>query len=142
MIRMRSIRTYSHDLVLLWLLLLLVGCRQTGLPDARTQPAVVLSPVAMPSSTSLPLIAPTVAAFTPTPPLRVTITGWFTTIWNGEPHYTVTDDQGNAAQVILDEEVARPLGGPLKLDRQRITIVGEIISDSPRIIRAVSIKLE
>jgi hypothetical protein len=138
---MRSLRTCSHNLVLL-LLLLLVGCRQTGLPEAKTQPAIVPSPLAMPSNTSLPPMAPTVAAITPTHPLQVTITGWFTTIWNGEPHYTITDDQGNAAQVILDEDVARPLGGPLKLDRQRISIVGEIISDSPMIIRAVSIKME
>jgi hypothetical protein len=76
----------------------------------------------------------------PTSLKQVTITGWFTTIWNGKPHYSITDDQGQVTQLLLDDETAKPLGGPLELDRKRITIVGEIISDSPRIVRVLSVQ--
>jgi hypothetical protein len=76
----------------------------------------------------------------PTSLKQVTITGWFTTIWNGKPHYSITDDQGQVTQLLLDDETAKPLGGPLELDRKRITMVGEIISDSPRIVRVLSVQ--
>ena len=75
-------------------------------------------------------------------PNTVIITGWFTTVWNGGPHYSITDDQGQTTLLLLDDEIAKPLGGPLELDRKRVTIVGEITRDSPRTIRVLSVKFE
>ena len=83
---------------------------------------------------------PTAVAFETQPSMQITITGWFTTIWDGEPLYSITDDQGQTTQLLLDDETAKPLGGPLELDRKRVTIVGEIISDSPRTVRVLSVQ--
>lgn len=71
----------------------------------------------------------------------VALTGWFTTIWNDEPLYSITDDQGQIIQLLLEDEIAKPFGGPLELDRRRITIVGEVVSDSPRVVRVLSVEL-
>jgi hypothetical protein len=70
----------------------------------------------------------------------VTITGWFTTVWNGEAHYSITDDQGQTTELLMEDETAKPLGGPLQLDRKRVTITGEIVSDSPRTVRVLSVQ--
>jgi hypothetical protein len=70
----------------------------------------------------------------------VTITGWFTTVWNGEAHYSITDDQGQTTELLMEDEIAKPLGGPLQLDRKRVTITGEIVSDSPRTVRVLSVQ--
>lgn len=74
-------------------------------------------------------------------PNRITVTGWFTTIWNGEPHYWITDAQGQTFQLLLDPEVARPLGGSSELDRKQVTVLGEVISESPPVLRVVSIRV-
>jgi len=94
-----------------------------------------LSPTPTPTTTT----TPPMISETPTSK-QVTITGVFTTIWNGETSYTITDDQGQTTQLLLDNETAKPLGGPLELDRKRVTIVGEITSDSPRIVRVLSVQ--
>ncbi len=70
----------------------------------------------------------------------ITITGWFTIVWNDEPHYSITDDHGINTQLQMDDEIAKPLGGPLELDRKKITIVGKVIRDSPRTIRVLSVQ--
>jgi hypothetical protein len=77
---------------------------------------------------------------TPTPSGQVVITGWFTTVWNGEAHYSITDAQGQTTSLLLEDEVAKPLGGPLELDRKRVTIMGEVVSGSPRIVRVLSVQ--
>jgi len=72
----------------------------------------------------------------------VTITGWFTTVWNGEPHYSITDDQGQTTRVLLDVELAKPFGGPLELDRKRVTVTGEFVNDPQGALRILSINIE
>jgi hypothetical protein len=72
----------------------------------------------------------------------VTITGWFATIWNGEPHYSITDDKGQTTQLLVSEEVASSLGGPLALDRKRVTVSGEIVNDPEGALRVLSIRFE
>lgn len=76
------------------------------------------------------------------PANTVTITGWFSTIWNGEPHYSITDDQGQTTRLVLDEELAKPLGGPLALDRKRVIVSGEIVNDPQGALRVLSIRFE
>ena len=116
-------------------LLMLTACAPAGTgiePTAAIN--TVLAPVTQPAET-----APVPAA-TPTSVEQVSITGWFTTVWNGEPHYSITDGQGVITELLLDPEVAKPLGGPLELDRKRVTIVGEVTSHAPKTVRVVSVQ--
>lgn len=83
----------------------------------------------------------TVAVSTQSPNI-VTITGWFTTVWNGEPHYSITDDQGQTTRILLDVELAKPFGGPLELDRKRVTVTGEFVNDPQGALRILSINIE
>jgi len=86
------------------------------------------------------------SAATITPPAQssslVTITGWFTTVWNGEPHYSITDDQGQTTRILLDVELAKPFGGPLELDRKRVTVTGEFVNEPQGALRILSINIE
>lgn len=69
----------------------------------------------------------------------VTVTGWFTTVRNGEPHYTLTDDRGEEYELTIDEKKLENLGGPLHLDRKRITVRGALQSQQPKRILVSSI---
>ena len=155
-INFRLYRVVNACIVLIMLAgFMLVGCVQAT-PTAEEPPPPEPMTLTVPPSeevstmesqataTSIPALSPevqpTVASFETQPSKQVTITGWFTTIWNDEPLYSITDDQGQTTQLLLDDETAKPLGGPLELDRKRVTIVGEIISDSPRTVRVLSVQ--
>lgn len=73
--------------------------------------------------------------------VQVTITGVLTTIWNHETHYTINEDQGQKTELLIDEEVAKPLGGSLAINGKRITIKGELVKDSPKTVKVMSIQL-
>jgi hypothetical protein len=62
------------------------------------------------------------------------------------PIYMLIDDRGQSTQLLLTEELVRPLGGILALNRQRVTVMGEWRSISAqiaggRILRVISIRL-
>jgi len=118
------------------IILLISACSspKVNLPGLPPEPTKIL-PDLSPEPTKIP---PDISQ-EPTPK-KVTITGWFTTIWNSEPHYSITDDQGQTTKLLLDDETAKPLGGPLELDRKQVTIVGELISDSPMIVKVLSVQ--
>ena len=86
--------------------------------------------------------SPPIVASSVQPSNTVTISGWFATVWNGEPHYSITNDQGQTTQLLLDEELAKPLGGPLALDRKRVIVSGEIVNDPQGALRVLSIRFE
>jgi hypothetical protein len=103
---------------------------------------------ALPNAVGTPLPFNTPAAPTEIPPTEVSqgtgtectaISGWFSIIWNDEAHYFVTDDTGNTIEVLLDEDLMEPLGGPLALDRTRVQIKGVIVNDPSPILHAESI---
>jgi hypothetical protein len=71
----------------------------------------------------------------------VTVTGWFTTVWNGESHYTLTDNQGKIYELTINEEVVTKLGGPLELDRKRVTVNGEYLSQQMNSILVSSLQI-
>lgn len=73
---------------------------------------------------------------------QLTLTGWFTTVWGASPRYWITDDQGQRAEILLAEELARPLGGPQAFDRRRVRLTGEEVRRDPLLVRATSIDLE
>lgn len=106
--------------------------------EATVTPTSPPQPTLAPTSTAARSSEP---ALTASPGRTLTITGVFTTIWNGGPHYSITDDAGQRYDVLLDEKVAKPFGGPLALDRKRFTIIGESTTNSPNIIRVLSIRM-
>ena len=70
----------------------------------------------------------------------ITVIGVLTTVWNGGAHYSITDEEGKTFKLQLDEELTKPLGGPLAIDRQKVTITGELVSEDPPTILVLSIQ--
>ena len=65
---------------------------------------------------------------------QATLTGWFTFIVADYPSeaglvsettYFLTEDPGERHELLIDVELMRPLGGPVALNRKRVTVVGE-----------------
>jgi hypothetical protein len=130
--------------------LLLLGltsaCAERQTPTVISVPTIPNTATATPTG---PIVTPTVSivattTIAPTIPTvkQVTITGWFTTIWDEKPHYSITDDQGQRTDILFDEELAKSYGGALTFDRKRVTIIGEAMNNPPGLVRVVSIKLE
>ena len=73
---------------------------------------------------------------------HVTVSGTFHVIWNGEQKYMLIDDQGLWTRLLLDEPSIRRLGGPLAMNRKRVTVVGVPLASPAGAIRVVHIALE
>ncbi len=63
-----------------------------------------------------------------------TLTGWFSFIAADYPTesghaseitYTLTEDSGERYELLIDIELMQPLGGPMALNRKRVTVMGE-----------------
>ena len=63
-----------------------------------------------------------------------TLTGWFSFIVADYPSessrdseitYGLTDDLGQYHELLIDIELMQPLGGPIALNRKRVTVMGE-----------------
>ena len=63
-----------------------------------------------------------------------TLTGWFTFMvadyqtesgLTSETTYFLTEDSGERHELLIDIELMRPLGGPVALNRKRVTVIGE-----------------
>ena len=73
----------------------------------------------------------------PAPPATAqdeTLTGWFSfTVADyptesglaSEITYTLTEDSGERHELLIDIELMQPLGGPMALNRKRVTVMGE-----------------
>jgi hypothetical protein len=72
----------------------------------------------------------------------VTLTGWLSIVWNDEPHYFLTQDDGRTVEVLLDEQLTQPLGGPLALDRSRVVVVAVVKPEFSDVFQALSIEIE
>ena len=87
-----------------------------------------------------------------TPPVMAqsqTLTGWFSFIVADYPSesglaaeitYTLTEDSGERHELLIDIELMQPLGGPVTLNRKRVTVEGEWEHDPVRF-RVRSIEL-
>ena len=73
---------------------------------------------------------------------RLSLSGRFHVIWNGEPRYVLIDDQGQWIELLLDEAAVKPLGGPLSFNRQRVKIEGEKVDAPSGRVRVLSISIE
>ena len=71
-----------------------------------------------------------------------TITGWFTIIYNGEGHYTISEENGQKTRLIIAESILQDAGGTLKFDRQKVIVTGRLLSESPREFQVQSIQLQ
>ena len=83
-----------------------------------------------------------------------TLTGWFSFIVADSPSeaglvsevtYILTEDSGERHELLIDIDLMRPLGGPVALNRERVTVVGEWEqsgTDSPARFWVSSIDLE
>ena len=78
-----------------------------------------------------------------------TLTGWFSFIVADYPTesglaaeitYTLTEDSGTRHELLIDSELMQPLGGPVTLNRERVTVEGEWEHD-PLQFRVRSIEL-
>ena len=82
-----------------------------------------------------------------------TLTGWFTITvadyptesgLTSEITYALTEDSGERHELLIDIELMKPLGGPVALNRKRVTVMGEweqIDPDVPAHFRVNSIEL-
>ena len=102
-----------------------------------------------PSATSDPLLAQTATLPTatqslpaPTSESTVTLRGWLSIVWNDEPHFFLASDDGMTVEVLLDERLTAPFGGPLALDRSRVVVLAVVTQESPTIFEALSIERE
>lgn len=71
----------------------------------------------------------------------VQITGWLSLVRNGVTRYYLADDTGQIWEALIDDELISSLGGPLAVDRQRVTVSGEAQSGSSGLIRVITIQL-
>ena len=72
----------------------------------------------------------------------VTLRGWLSIVWNDEPHFFLTLDDGQVVEILFEEALFQPLGGPLALDRTRVAIQAELMPNSSDLYQAVSVDLE
>jgi hypothetical protein len=73
---------------------------------------------------------------------RVSLSGWFHVIWNGEPRFMLADDRGLATRLEIDDAVLSAVGGARALNQKRVNVVGERVSETPAVIRVLSIDVE
>ena len=82
-------------------------------------------------------------ADSPTPSSQtLTLKGWLSIVWNDEPHFFLTQDDGQTVEVLLDEQLTQPLGGPLALDRSRVVVLAVVDPEFPDVFQALSIEIE
>jgi hypothetical protein len=77
-----------------------------------------------------------------TPEPAVTLRGWLSIVWNDQPHFFITDDSGQTVEVLLNEHLTAPFGGPLALDRTRVVVRAVVTEESPTLFQALSIERE
>ena len=89
------------------------------------------------------------SGYRPPRPKTRALTGWFSlTVADYPPEsgraaetgYALTEDSGARYELLIDTALMRPLGGPVTLNRKRVTVVGEWEHDPLRF-RVRSIEL-
>lgn len=73
---------------------------------------------------------------------EISLSGWFTVIWNDRTHYYLSDGQGRLTELLLDEETVKSLGGPLALNRKRVKVVGKRAIAPTEAVTVLSIAFE
>ena len=112
------------------------ACASGPASDRQLQPTA-----ALPLPTAL--TSPNEKADAPTPSSETfTLQGWLSIVWNDEPHFFLTLDDGQTVEVLLNEQLTQPLGGPLALDRTRVVVMTVVNPEFPDVFQALSIAIE
>jgi hypothetical protein len=117
----------------------LTGARGTG--SAGTEPGTLTGgSLGNTSSEPSPSAGPTEAGGAAQAP--ITLRGWLSIVWNERAHFFLTADDGSTAELDLPEELTRPFGGTLALDRRRVVVVVSASPQPPEPLLVLSIALE
>ena len=82
---------------------------------------------------------------------QVSLSGVFHVTWGDPPpnsnakaktEYVLTDNQGQEKELLLDESVANPAGGPLAFNGKRVNLEGTRVADKPNHLKIRSIQFE
>jgi hypothetical protein len=114
--------------------------------NAPTRVLTLETPLAVPTDvpveqTALPISTPVLAPETPELGKQITMTGWFVIVYNGGPHYSVTEADGAKAVLEISETAAAEWGGVRQFDRQRVTVQGKVVIQNPLTIQVTHIQL-
>lgn len=118
---------------------------RTRQPEQGTPSPPRQTPHIITTATAL-VLPPTPTAATAAPTTieigkEISMTGVLETVYNGTPHYFLSDGKGGRATLILSEDVTRAGGGPLAFDRKLITVQGIVTASKPLTIRVTKIAL-
>lgn len=100
----------------------------------RQPSAALTEPPTTPTEASASTSRPSAS---PEEPRR--LEGWLSIVWNDEPHFHLALDNGRTVQLLIDPELTAPLGGPLALDRTRVTVQAVMAQESPHVYEVLSI---
>lgn len=117
------------------------SCSSTGNDLAGSAPTPTAAvPLARPTLLHFPTDDPSTAI--PAAGELLTLRGWLSIVWNDQPHFFLTDDSGQTVEVLLDEQLTTPFGGPLALDRSRVVVQAVVTQQTPTLFQALSIESE
>jgi|GEM_PF-5492311 len=71
---------------------------------------------------------------------EVALRGVLSLVWGAEVRYFLADSAGRNTELLVDEELMRPHGGPLKLDRTRVAVTGVPVREPREAVRVTSIR--
>jgi len=122
--------------------LLLSGCTAGSQTATGTNPGEPSADSSSPSTQDAPLPTTTQLNPAPTTASTVTLRGWLSIVWNDQPHFFLANDDGLTVEVLLDDRLTAPFGGPLALDRSRVVVLAVVTRESPTLFQALSIERE
>jgi hypothetical protein len=73
---------------------------------------------------------------------RVVLSGWLHVVRNGELRVMLVADRGEGTRLLIDDATLHSLGGVARVDRRRVTIVGERVSEVPPVVRVLSVHVD
>lgn len=113
----------SHLVLLIAVIAASAGCTASNVPADTRSPA---------ADTAGQAVAPR----------DTCVVGVITIIWNGEPRYYLTTDEGETFHLQIDEATARAAGGPVRLNRQEAIVIAEVVEGAADVLRVREIRLK
>lgn len=119
-------------------LIMLAGCSPASTSPAQLPAAAAAATNIQPASAGVPAApgqSPGVVAEQPAgcqppgdPAARPEFSsdGFVNIVWNDQPHYIFTSSDGLIYELLLPEETAAALGGPLALNNRRVSLEGRL----------------
>jgi hypothetical protein len=73
---------------------------------------------------------------------QISFSGWFTIVWNEQPHYFLAMAEFGTVELSIPEEVLEQAGGALSLDRKQVRLEGHWTGGGRDRIEVTSIQVE